>query len=110
MAASKPETTTMNVTEARAQFSSLLNSVFRGEQRVIVEKNGIPVAALISADHLAWLERYEALDMADRKRMLAEMRQAFADVTTEEIEEQVARSIQEVREEQRALRLSQSST
>jgi prevent-host-death family protein len=105
-----PETTTMNVTEARAQFSALLNRVFRGEQRVIIEKNGIPVAALISAGHLERLERYEALDIADRKRMLEEMREAFADLTTEEIEEQVARSIQVVREEQRSSRLSQSSS
>lgn len=109
MPSGKPETTTMNVTDARAQFSSLLNSVFRSEQRVIVEKNGIAVAALISADHLERLERYEAIDMADRKRMLAEMRQAFADLTTEEIEDQVARLIEEDRAEQRALRLAEQS-
>lgn len=106
----KPEITTMNVTDARAQFSSLLNSVFRGEQRVIVEKNGIPIIALISADHLERLERYEELDSAERKRILAALREPFKDMTSEEIEEMVARSIQEDRAEQRALRLAQQST
>jgi len=105
-----PEIVTMNVTEARAQFSSLLNSVFRGDQRVIVEKNGIPVVALISADHLTRLERFEEASSVEFGQLLNEMRQAFADLTTEEIEAEVERIVQKDREEQRALRLAQRTT
>lgn len=109
MPAGKPKTTTMNVTEARAQFSSLLNSVYRGEQRVIVEKHGIPVVALISADHFDRLERYEELDTAERKRILAALREPFKDIPYEEIEEEIARMVEADRAEQRAARLAQRS-
>jgi prevent-host-death family protein len=109
MPASKPETTTMNVTEARAQFSSLLNSVFRGEQRVIVEKNGIPVAALVSIDDLKSLERFDA-ETAYRRRIVTAIREPFKDIPSEEIEAEVARIIEEDRAEQRAARLAQRAT
>ncbi len=51
----QPSTQTMKASEARQQFSQLLNKVFRRETRIIVEKNGIPVAAIISADDLEFL-------------------------------------------------------
>ncbi len=43
-----PNTTTMGLTEARAQLSTLVNDAFRTSRRVIVEKNGISAAAIIS--------------------------------------------------------------
>jgi prevent-host-death family protein len=43
-------TKTIKASEARQQFSQLLNEVFRRETRVIVEKSGIPVAAIVSAE------------------------------------------------------------
>ena len=52
---------------ARAQWSQLLNGVFRGQTRVIVEKSGIPVAAIVSAQDL---ERLNPLD-EQRKQDLA---------------------------------------
>ena len=41
----EPMTQTLKASEARAQWSQLLNKVFRRQARVIVEKSGIPVAA-----------------------------------------------------------------
>lgn len=41
-------------------WNALLNRVFRREARVIVEKSGIPVAAIIAADDLQRLMRLEA--------------------------------------------------
>jgi len=55
----EPMTQTMKASQARQEFSQLLNKVFRRETRVVVEKNGIPVAAIISADDLARLAQLE---------------------------------------------------
>ena len=46
----EPMTKTIKASVARQQFSQLLNDVFRGKIRVVVEKSGIPVAAIISAN------------------------------------------------------------
>jgi len=99
----EPMTKTMKASEARQQFSKLLNEVFRRETRVLVEKSGIPVAAIISAEDLKRLGRMEE----ERKRdfsILDEMREAFKDVPEEEIELEVNRAIAEVREERRKQR------
>lgn len=99
----EPITKTMKASEARQQFSQLLNEVFRRETRVLVEKSGIPVAAIISAEDLKRLGRMEE----ERKRdfsILDEMREAFKDVPEEEIELEVNRAIAEVREERRKQR------
>lgn len=99
----EPTTQTIKASEARQQFSQLLNKVFRREARVIVEKSGIPVAAIISAQDLERLERLEE----ERERdfsVLDEMRAAFKDIPPEEIDREVAKAIAEVRQEQRSRR------
>ena len=96
----EPMTKTIKVSEARQQFSQLLNDVFRKESRVVVEKSGIPVAAIISAEDFKRLARLEA----ERNRdfaILDEMQEAFKDVPAEEIEREVARAINQVRKENR---------
>jgi prevent-host-death family protein len=90
-------TRTINATAARQQFSELVNQVFRREQRVLIEKSGIPVAALISADDLEKLARLEA----ERERdfaVLDEVARAFEDVPSEELEREVLRAVASVRE------------
>jgi prevent-host-death family protein len=96
----KPMTETIKASDARQQFSKLLNEVFREESRVLVEKSGIPVAAIISASDFKRLARLEA----ERNRdfaILDEMREAFKDVPPEEIEREVARAISQIRGENR---------
>ncbi len=94
----EPMTQTMKSSDARQQWSDLLNRVFRKEQRVIVEKSGIPVAAVISTDDLARLDRYDR-ERADRFKALDEIGAAFRDVPPEEIEREVGRALAEVRAE-----------
>jgi prevent-host-death family protein len=99
----EPMTKTIKASEARQQFSQLLNEVFRWESRVLVEKSGIPVAAIISAQDFKRLARLEA----ERNRdfaILDEMREAFKDVPPEEIEREVSRALSQVREENRTKR------
>lgn len=97
----EPMTTkTMKATEARQQFSQLLNQVFRRETRVLVEKSGIPVAAIISASDLERLNRLEE----ERERdfaVLGEIGQAFKDVPPRELEAEVGRALAAARRQLR---------
>jgi prevent-host-death family protein len=97
----EPVTETVNVTEARRCWSDLLNRVFRRESRVIVEKSGIPVAAIISIREYEFFLSMKA-KRAERFKILDEMREAFKDVSPEETEREVAKAIAEVRAENRA--------
>jgi prevent-host-death family protein len=94
--------------EARQQFSQLLNRVFRREMRFVIEKSGIPVAAIVSADDLQQLRRFEEQRREDFA-VLDRMREAFKDVSPEEIEREVARAVAQVRAEKRAMASSPSS-
>lgn len=94
---------TIKATAARQQFSELVNQVFRREKRVLIEKSGIPVAALISADDLEKLARLEA----ERERdfaVLDEVGQAFAAVPPDELEREVRKAVAGVRSAGRAAR------
>jgi prevent-host-death family protein len=55
----EPMTKTIKASVARQQFSQLLNDVFRKESRVVVEKSGIPVAAIISASDFSGLPAWK---------------------------------------------------
>jgi prevent-host-death family protein len=96
-------TKTIKASVARQQFSQLLNEVFRRESRVLVEKSGIPVAAIISASDFQRLARLEAERTRDFA-ILDEMREAFKDVPPEEIAREVSRAISQIRKENRTKR------
>jgi prevent-host-death family protein len=99
----QPTTRTMKASDARQQFAGVLNRVFRKEMRVVVERSGIPVAAIVSTDDLERLDRLDA-ERAARFKVIEEMRAAFKDVSPEEIEREAARSLAEVRAAMRAER------
>jgi prevent-host-death family protein len=56
---------TASVTEAKREFSELLNRVAYGQERVIVTSYDRPKAAIISLDDLERLELIEAALEAD---------------------------------------------
>ncbi|MFP3897232.1 MAG: type II toxin-antitoxin system Phd/YefM family antitoxin [Anaerolineales bacterium] len=58
---------TMGATEARNSLGKLLNRVHRGEEHVVIEKLGIPVAAVISMEDYA---RYRRLLAQEHLREL----------------------------------------
>ncbi|MBI3977005.1 MAG: type II toxin-antitoxin system Phd/YefM family antitoxin [Chloroflexi bacterium] len=93
----------MNVSEARQQFSQLLDRVSRREARVIVEKSGIPMAAIVSAEDLERLNRLDE-ERHHEFAILDEIGQAFREVPSEEIEREVARALAETRRENRRRR------
>jgi len=97
----RPAVETVKASEARARWSELLNAVARRRTRVLVEKSGVPVAALVSPDDLERLRRLDE-ERVDALRLLDRMSAAFADLSEEQIEHDVARVIAEVRAEKRA--------
>lgn len=98
-----PETATMKISAVKSHLSGLVNEVYRGERRILIEKAGIPVAALVS---IGDLERLAALDAerAERRRLLDATRAPFAGVPAGEIEREVAVVMNEVRAERRVER------
>ena len=100
MGEQQPMIQTMKISEARGQFNSLVNRVYRKETRVVVEKSGIPVAGIVSADDVRRLDQLDR-ERAERFGVIDEMRAAFREVPADEIERQASRSLAEVRAEQR---------
>lgn len=94
-------TQTLNASDVRSNWSQLLNKVFRNQTRVIVEKSGIPVAAVISAEDLSRLTRLEE-QRKKRFQAIDRMREAFKDIPAEEIEREVNKAIKQVRIENRS--------
>ncbi len=97
------ETETMKISEVKSHLSSLVNEVYRKEKRIIIEKSGIPVAAVVSIEDMAALA---ILDERQREAwdVLEAMRAPFRGVSPEEIEREAAKAIAEVRAERRAAR------
>jgi len=84
----------------------LVDSVFQRKTRVRLYKGSTPVAAIVS---IADLERLERLDR-ERDEAFSEMariaREAFGDVSPEELEMRVDEAIAQVRAEMDAERLA----
>ena len=93
-------TQVMKASEVRAQWSQLLNKVFRDKTRVVVEKSGIPVAAVISAEDLQRFTQMEE-QRARRFEVLDRIGEAFKDVPEKELDREVKKAISEVRAEKR---------
>lgn len=93
-------TQVMKASDVRAKWSQLLNKVFRSKTRVVVEKSGIPVAAVISLEDLQRFTQMEE-QRARRFEVLDRIGEAFKDVPEKEIDREVKRAISEVRAEKR---------
>ena len=95
-----PTTETLSVSEARRQFSETLDRVRRREIRVRVEKSGIPVGGIVSVRDLAILE---AQDSRQETQLgaLNRYRAAFAGFTDIELEIEIARELENIRQELR---------
>ncbi len=67
---------TMTVAEAKNNFSDVLRRAEYGGERVVVERHGKPVAAIVSTDDLRQLEAAEnAVDLRDARAALAEAKE-----------------------------------
>lgn len=91
---------TIQLTEVEGPLLRLVGKVSRQEVRVLVENAGEAVAALVSAEDL---RRLNDLDRTwdERTSHIERFSKAFADVPAEEVEADVARIVEQ-RREQRA--------
>jgi prevent-host-death family protein len=90
-------TQTINASTARQEWSKILNKVFREDTRIVVEKSGIPVAAIISTEDLKRLDRLEK-ERSDRFRVLDKVKAAFRDIPGAEIENEADQALTRVRQ------------
>jgi len=99
MALPKQRTTeTMSEADSREQFSEIVDRVRRGKNQVVIEQDGEPVAAVVpisalKADEEREQARQQALDS------LREVQAAFADVPEKEAERELAKALDEVKQE-----------
>lgn len=98
-----PTTQTLKASEVRSQWSRLLTQVARRQARVLVEKSGIPVAAIIAPEDLARLTRLEA-ERAARFAVIDQIRDAFKDTPDAELEREIPKAVAEARAQLRAER------
>ncbi len=66
----------------------------------MIEKNGVPVAALVSADDLEVLRHLEEQRREDFA-VIDRIHEAFSGVPADEIEREIARAVSEVRAKKR---------
>lgn len=91
-------TQTLNSSDVRANWSQLLNKVFRGETEVLVEKSGIPIAAIVSTQDYQKLQQLKEKKKKDFA-LVNEIRAAFAHQSVEQIKKGVEVSIEKVRKQ-----------
>lgn len=100
------KTQVVNVSEAGQQWGELVDRVSHSRERVIVEKGGVAVAAIISVSDLERLDRLEQ-ERAHDFAVLDEIGEAFKDESPDEGERLARQAVAEARELQRqALRES----
>ncbi len=99
----------MQLSEIETCLSSLVDEISRQETRVLIEADGVPVAAFVSIDDFNQLARMDQEDR-DAWAVLEAMRAPFRNVPIEEIEREAAKAIAEVRAERRAAREKAAKT
>ncbi len=90
-----PELETQNVSETRRTLSETLDRVRRRETRIVIERSGIPVGAIVSMDDLEDLRRVQER-REEALRVFANVRSGFAGIPEEDAEREVWRAIEEV--------------
>lgn len=97
-----PLETHMKLSDTKQQLSHVVNSVALGESRVVVEKSGLPVVAIISAEEYRRFLELDA-ERTSRFEAMGRISDAFADVPLPDLEREVDRAVEAVRERRRSV-------
>jgi prevent-host-death family protein len=89
------KTESMSVSEARKHFSDVVTRSMRGEGRVIVEKSGTPVGAIVSIDDLHRLEELDR-EWAEIEEVFKRTQAGFRGTSPEVLEQEIEKAIAEV--------------
>ena len=89
----------MPLSQAREELAELVNLVHYSHERVILLRHGKPVAALVSAEDLELLERFEdAADLRAVEEALADPESQAPPIPWEELEAELDRLDQQQRQ------------
>jgi prevent-host-death family protein len=86
------------MSEARKHFSETLDRVRESDARVVIEKSGIPVAAVVPLGVLRDAEERE-LRRQEALQTLRDAQAGFAGVSEEEAEREIAKALDEIKQE-----------
>ena len=91
----------INLNETRENLDDAIDGVVRNESRVLLERGGTPVAAVIS---LREYKRFLNLEAARSHgfEAIERISKAFIDVPMDELEREIDKAIAQVRADQRA--------
>ncbi len=89
---------TVPALEARTQFGQILKEVQSGQSRILVEKSGVPMVGIISAQEFQQLiaEREVRFEVVDR------IRRRLPSVPDREVQRDVRAALKQVRQRRRA--------
>lgn len=88
---------------ARQNLSRLLTDVRRNEQPVIIEKSGVPVAAMVPLSMLERDRRWNE-QRSDRLALLERLRRPFREIPVAEIEREAAEAVAAARRRRQRIR------
>lgn len=100
--------TAMKLRDAKQHLSQVVNQVAGGESRVVVEKSGLPVVAIIPFEDYRRFKAQEAANVERRQarfERFARFSDAFSDVSDEELEREWAKAKSEIRAERKTIDL-----
>ena len=103
-----PDRRTVDESEAGQLVGTLIEEIARGRVRLVVQRDGKDVAALVSAVDLARIEAWER-HRAERFKIVEELRARFGHMDPDEVERDIAEAIAEVRAEARARAKAEAS-
>lgn len=93
---------TLDAGDVPAQFERLVRLIGTGRSPVVVERRGVPVAAIVSIEDLADLARLRRQrEDAEERAAIAELQRLNADKDPDEVLADVTAVVEEVRREMR---------
>jgi prevent-host-death family protein len=102
--AGEPTTETLKTSDVGERLDELIDRVAgRRGRRIVIQRDGVPVAAVVSIADLEWFDHLVA-QREERFKVLDEIGRAFADVSDEEVEREALKAVAEVRAEMKAER------
>lgn len=100
MAAHEPRARTIEIQDVPTTWPEVRRVVTRKHERIVLEEDGVPVAAIVSLQDLKALTRLDA-EREERFKVFERIGAAFAHETPEESERLAALAVAQAREELR---------